>query len=256
MTSTARVPLYDALSPDYDRFVDWEARLTYELPFFERLFGEQVVNRVLDTACGTGHHAVALTQRGYEVVGTDLSAEMIALARGNAAETSVPVEFAVAGFGQLARAVGGNFDAVLCLGNSLPHLLSEQAVTAALTDMAAVLREGGLLVMQSRNYDRVWRGRERFMPPTAHRHGDDEVIFFRFMDFHAETMTFNMARFWRTADGWDFRVDATELRPIFHQDLAATLKAAGFQSTAFYGDYRFSPFDPTTSGDLIVVAQR
>jgi glycine/sarcosine N-methyltransferase len=256
MTPPERVPLYDALSADYDCFVDWKARLAYELPFFERLFGEHGTRRVLDVACGTGHHAIALAQRGFETVGTDLSAEMIDLARRNAARHGVPTEFAVAGFGELSQTVGTGFDAALCLGNSLPHLLTGKAVAAALTDMAALLREGGLLVVQNRNYDKVWGQQERFMPPTAYRSGDQEIIFFRFMDFRPETMTFNMARFWRAADGWDFRVDATELRPIFCDELAAALKAAGFESASFYGDYGFSPFETDTSGDLIAVARR
>jgi len=256
MTSHTPVPLYDALSADYDRFVNWEARLAFELPFFEQLFNRHAVRRVLDTACGTGGHAIALAQRGYQVAGADLSAKMIALARQNAAGANVPVEFAVAGFGELAQTVGVGFDAILCLGNSLPHLLTKQAVAAALADMAIALRRGGLLIIQNRNYDRVWKQGERFMPPTAHRHGDQEIIFFRFMDLGKETMTFNMARFWRTTGGWDFCVDATTLRPIFYHDLATVLETAGFRSATFYGDYRFSPFDPENSGDLVAVAQR
>lgn len=31
------VPLYDDLGADYDRFVDWESRLRFELPAIERL---------------------------------------------------------------------------------------------------------------------------------------------------------------------------------------------------------------------------
>jgi glycine/sarcosine N-methyltransferase len=256
MMPSLQVPLYDALGADYDRFVDWKTRLAHELPFFEQVFGERDVHRVLDAACSTGRHAIALAQRGYQTVGADLSAEMIAVARQNALEAGVAVEFVVAGLGELAQTVGGGFDAVLCLGNSLPHLLTPEAVAAALADMATVLGKGGLLVIQNRNYDRVWTQRERFMPPTAHRSGDRETIFFRFMDFHADTMTFNMARFWRTADGWDYRVDATELRPILGDDLAAALDAAGFGPVDFYRDYRFSPFDPETFGDLIALARR
>ena len=156
MTSDTPVPLYDALSADYDRFVDWEARLAYELPFFERLFSERSIHRVLDAACGTGHHAIVLAQRGYQVAGADLSAEMIALAWRNAAKAKVSLEFTVARFGELAQSVGRDFDAVLCLGNSLPHLLTAEAVADALADMAAALRQGGWLVIQNRNYDKVW----------------------------------------------------------------------------------------------------
>ncbi|MDY7040920.1 MAG: class I SAM-dependent methyltransferase, partial [Chloroflexota bacterium] len=79
------VPLYDPFSSDYDRFVNWKERLAYELPFIERQLTAVGARRVLDAACGTGMHAIALAQRGYEVIGADLSAGMIERARENAA---------------------------------------------------------------------------------------------------------------------------------------------------------------------------
>jgi glycine/sarcosine N-methyltransferase len=251
----SRVPLYDALAADYDRFVNWQGRLDHELPFFDRLFAGQGIERVLDAACGTGHHAIALAQRGYQVVGADLSAAMVERARENAAGAGLDIRFVVAGLGQLA-ALGEAFNAVLCLGNSLPHLLTAAAVDGALADFAAVLRPGGLLVIQNRNFDRVWAGQERFMPPQSHRDDEDEWLFVRFYDFHQETVTFHMIRLRRTEEGWAQDVEATDLRPIFHEDLAAALVAAGFGNVAFYGGYDGSAFEPAQSGDLIAVARK
>jgi 2-polyprenyl-3-methyl-5-hydroxy-6-metoxy-1,4-benzoquinol methylase len=241
------------LAADYDRFVNWKARLSHELPFLDALFKEHGVRRVLDAACGTGYHAIALAQRGYEVAGADLSAAMIDRARQNAQAEGVEVHLAVAGLGELAT-LGRTFDAVLCLGNSLPHLLSAQAVDKALADFAAVLRPGGLLVIQNRNFDLVWARQERFMPPQAHREEAGEWLFLRFYDFHAETVTFNMIRLRRTEEGWAQHVESTELRPIFRDDLATALATAGLDRISFYGSYDGSSFDPAQSGDLIAVA--
>ena len=251
----SRVPLYDALAADYDRFVNWKGRLAHELPFFDQLFAGQDVLHVLDAACGTGHHAVALAQRGHRAVGADLSAAMIERARENASAAGVDVRFTVAGFGELA-ALGEAFDAALCLGNSLPHLLTAAAVDNALVDFAAVLRPGGLLVIQNRNFDRVWAKRERFMGLQSHRDDEGEWLFVRFYDFHAETLTFHMIRLRRTEEGWAQDVESTELRPIFRDDLAAAIAAVGFENAAFYGGYDNSAFDPAISGDLIAVARR
>lgn len=251
----SQVALYDALAVDYDRFVNWEGRLAHEMPFFERLFGKQGVKRVLDAACGTGHHALALARRGFHVAGADLSASMIERARQNAANAGLDVAFFVAGLGELAR-LGQTFDAVLCLGNSLPHLLSAAEVAAALADFAAVLRPGGLLVIQNRNLDRVWAERERFMAPQVHREGDQEWVFVRFYDFHPKTLTFNMVRLRRDHGGWQQDVQATALRPIFQRDLGLGLAEAGFSQVTFYGDYQRAPFDAEESGDLIAVAQK
>jgi glycine/sarcosine N-methyltransferase len=254
MPLVSRVPLYDALAADYDRFVNWEGRLSHELPFFESLFQSQGVQRVLDAACGTGRHAIALARQGYQVGGTDLSSAMIEMARENASVHGVDVTWAVAGLGELAS-LGWTFDATLCLGNSLPHLLSASAVDEALADLSVVLRPGGLLLIQNRNFDRVWAERERFMPPQSYRDASGEWLFIRFYDFHQETVTFHMLRLRRTEEGWAQDIESTDLRPIFRDDLAVALTAAGFDRIDFYGGYDGSAFDPARSGDLIAVAR-
>jgi glycine/sarcosine N-methyltransferase len=255
------VPLYDALAADYDRFVNWEARLAHELPVLEAFFQAGGVRRILDAACGSGQHAIALAQRGYRVVGADLSAAMISRARENAAAAGVDVDFAVAGLGELAflaRRAGSEepFDALLCLGNSLPHLLSAEAVGAALADFAAVLRPGGMVIIQNRNFDRVWTRRERFMGPQAHSEGQGQWLFVRFYDFHPSTLTFNMVRLANTGQGWVQDVESTELRPIFAGELVEGLRSAGFEQIELYGGYDRSPFHLDDSGDLLAVARR
>jgi glycine/sarcosine N-methyltransferase len=249
------VPLYDVLAADYDRFVNWPARLAHELPFLERLFQLHGARHVLDAACGTGQHAIALAQRGYQVTGADLSEAMVEQAGRNAAAAGVDVPFVVAGFGQLA-ALGRIYDAVLCLGNSLPHLLTASAVADTLADFASALRPGGLLVIQNRNFDRVWATRERFIGPQSYQGAEGEWLFLRFYDFHEETLTFNMVRLRRMEAGWAQDVHATELRPVFRDRLAEALATAGFGDSAFYGGYDGSAFDPAQSSDLIAIAQR
>ncbi len=251
----SQVPLYDALASDYDRFVNWEGRLAHELPFFDRVFAGRDHLDVLDAACGTGRHTIELARKGHHVVGADLSGSMLSRARRNAVAAGAAVAFANVGLGGLVT-LGKVFDAVLCLGNSLPHLLTSSAVDEALTDFAAVLRPGGLVVIQNRNFDRVCRDRERFMAPQSHQAGDDEWVFVRFYDFVGETITFNMIRLRRTQDGWAQDATSTVLRPIFRDDLVSRLAASGFGEVVCYGDYSGAAFDASESGDLIAVGKR
>ena len=251
-------PLYDAFSDDYDRFVDWEGRLAYELPFLQAQLEAVRARRVLDVACGTGVHALALAERGYDVVGADVSAGMIARARENAAADGRDVRFVVAGFGALAGAVEGRFDALLCLGNSLPHVLIAPALAAALDDMAACLRPGGLLFIQNRNFDRVLQERQRWMPPQDHREGEREWVFMRFYDWASDTrLTFNVVTLHREGVGaWQQRVTATELWPLRQGELVLALAGAGFGTITCWGDMQGAPFDCAESTNLIITARR
>lgn len=252
------IPMYDDLSIDYDRFVDWPGRLKVELPFIERQLQAVPARRVLDAACGTGMHAIALAQRGYVTLGADLSAPMIKRARANAAAAGVEAHFEVAGFGQLSARLGTGFDAVLCLGNSLPHALTAEELHATLADFARCLRPNGLLLVQNRNFDLVLARQERWMEPQTHREGDTEWLFIRFYDFEADgTLLFNMLTLQRMGTGpWTQHATATRLRPLLRQELLAALLAAGFEQITAWGNMQGQPFDPERSPNLVVTARK
>jgi SAM-dependent methyltransferase len=72
--------------------------------------------RVLELACGTGSILARLRPR-YEVTGVDLSAEMLAVARRKLAGVEL-VQADMTGV-----RLGRRFDAVLCLYDSINHLL-------------------------------------------------------------------------------------------------------------------------------------
>lgn len=253
--------MYDELSSDYDRFVNWNNRLPYELPFLERtLQGKQ---RLLDAACGTGMHAIALARRGFDASGADLSSRMVARARVNAAEAGVAIDFREAGFGELAHnfvpeAGSPLFDAVLCLGNSLPHAVGPGALEAALRDLADLLRPGGLLLLQNRNFDAVTSRQERWMEPQAHREGESEWLFQRFYDFlPSGLIQFNLITLRREGtQPWQQHVASSLLRPLTQSDLAAALPAAGFDHIQWFGGLSGEPFDAEKSGNLVVLATK
>jgi SAM-dependent methyltransferase len=257
--------MYDTFSEDYDRFVNWTSRLEYEFPFIEKqleaLEGVGRPIRILDTACGTGIHALGLAKRGYVTAGADLSAGMIERARANAAAAGVTVRFAAAGFGALAKTFSVEgvfpFDALLCMGNSLPHVLTPQDLALALTDFARCLRPGGLVLIQNRNFDAVLAKRERWMEPQSNQEGDNEWIFLRFYDYELDGLiNFNFVTLRRQTGGeWRQHVAATFLYPLKQVELVAALKASGFEGIRCYGDMTGAAFDPANSGNLIITAK-
>ena len=76
---TERPDKYSRL--EYRRLIAWPQRLQREAPMLEEILGSGPSRRVLDLGCGTGEHSRFLASQGYEVVGVDASASMIASAR-------------------------------------------------------------------------------------------------------------------------------------------------------------------------------
>lgn len=250
--------IYDAFSTDYDRFVNWHARLAAEMPFLENQLKKAGARSVLDAACGTGMHVIALTKLGFNATGADLSAGMIERARFNAAASGLKIQFESVGFGELQHTFGvQTFDAIICLGNSLPHLLTPESLNAAMKDFADCLRPGGILITQNRNFDSVIQKRERWMEPQSAHEGQTEWLFLRFYDFDPDGLiTFHVVSLRREGSGtWSQSDMATSLMLLLHDDLISAFETAGFNSIACFGDLTGTPFDPKSSANLVVIGR-
>jgi SAM-dependent methyltransferase len=248
---------YDDLGHEYDVMVSWAERLAREEAFFRRVFDANGARSALDAACGTGMHAIAFARQGLRCAGADLSPAMIDKARENARAAGVSVRFEICGFGGLSRLFSEPFEAVTCLGNSLPHLPDDETLAAALGDFASVLAPGGVLVIQNRNYDRVLREKTRFMPVTSRTDDSGETLFLRITDFlGGESLSFSIVTLRKRNGAWGQTVKTTPLRAMRRETLENALHGAGFRSVETYGSFAFAPFDAPGTGDLIAVAKK
>jgi SAM-dependent methyltransferase len=250
---------YNELGDDYDRMVSWEERLAREEQFFRGLFEAHAVRRVLDCACGTGMHAAAFALWSLESAAADLSPVMVEHARANARAAGVLVELRVAGFGEMEVSFAGKFDAVTCLGNSLPHLLTDDSLHACLADFHAVMRSGGILVVQNRNYDRVLMERQRFMPVIARSDPDGETLYLRITDFSGrefnERIDFTLVTLRKKGGAWSQSAQSTPLRALRLSTMEEALAVAGFSFREAFGGFGGAPFDSRGSSDLVIVAR-
>lgn len=257
--------MYDAFSAYYDHFVNWQERLAFEMPFIEQnlsdLASDRHTIRILDAATGSGMHVVELSRSGFLAYGADLSPEMVRLAQANAYHAQVEAIFKVAGFGELAKIFSETlpFDAVLCLGNSLPHVASEVELQDAIGDFYACLKPGGLVMIQNRNFDAVLAQHERWMEPQASREGDEEWLFLRFYDFESDRMiNFNIITLYRQSQtAWQQSVGSTRLLPVISQQLDRAIRKAGFSEIRYFGSMSTETiYDRLNSGNLVALAKK
>ena len=190
METVGAEEFYNRLAGAFDVMTDWPKRLALEMPFLEKTLRAHSALSVLDTACGTGWHSIALAQKGYAATGGDASPAMIESARKNAGESRLSVFFQVADFSRLEK-IPGTFDALLCLGNSLPHVLSEPALRETFRQMKSKIKPGGVIILHNLNYDLRWKKQPRFFAAE----GNAELLVWRFADYGTEFITFHTALF-------------------------------------------------------------
>lgn len=103
--------------------------------------------RVLDVGCGTGNVSLACAERGAQVVGIDINAEMLEVAREKAKATGLEdrIELLELGVAEMARRIQGGFDAaVACL--TFSELTADEQIYT-LSAVHGLLRSGGALVI-------------------------------------------------------------------------------------------------------------
>ncbi|XP_048338284.1 glycine N-methyltransferase [Sphaerodactylus townsendi] len=131
------------------------------------LLRSQRCQTVLDVACGTGVDSIMLVEEGFSVTSVDASDKMLKYAlkeRWNRRKEESFDKWVIeeANWLTLAQDLpkpGDGFDAVICLGNSFAHLpdfKGDQSVhKQALKNIASMVRPGGILVIDHRNYDYI-----------------------------------------------------------------------------------------------------
>lgn len=97
--------------------------------------------RLLDVGCGTGKSFVPMLERGWEVVGCDLSPAMLEIAREKVGEE---VRLEIADVRELP--VFGEFDLVWALNDTLNNLLSASELRAAVEGMGRNLAPDGAIL--------------------------------------------------------------------------------------------------------------
>jgi len=113
--------------------------------------------KVLDLALGDGHDSIFLIKRGYDVTSNEVDNVYISQANDNAVRENVRLNIRKCYWQEIDKSPlykSEEFDFAFCLGNSFPnYLLNGEDRIKSLQNFWAVLKKGGTLLFDSRNFD-------------------------------------------------------------------------------------------------------
>lgn len=109
---------------------------------------------VLDLACGSGRHSISLGKVGYDIVGLDVSSNLLRKAKNTSSGTSSKLNLVRADM-RFLPFWGAAFSAVLSLDSSFGYLQSEEEDLMCLKEIARVLDRGGVFLIDVFNRERV-----------------------------------------------------------------------------------------------------
>jgi SAM-dependent methyltransferase len=212
----------------WDELIDWESRAESEGSFFIDLLKERGARNILDVATGTGFHSVRLIKAGFEVVSVDGSISMLKKAHDNGWKHKYVLRTVYADWRWLNRDVHGEYDAIVCLGNSFTHIFNERDRRKALAEFYAMLKHDGILILDQRNYDYMidhgFKSKHKF-----YYCGDNVTA-------EPEHVDEGLARFKYTfPDKSEYYLNMYPLRKDYTRRL---MHEVGFQKVETYGDFQ------------------
>ena len=212
----------------WDELIDWERRAEREGDFFIQQLQEAGSRQALDVATGTGFHSVRLLQAGFDVVSADGSPQMLYEAFENARRRGFVMRTVQADWRYLNRDVHGEYDAIICLGNSFTHMFKEHDRRKALAEFYAMLKYNGILILNQRNYDRILD--DGFSSKHTYYYCGDDI------SAEPEHVDDGLARFRYTfPDQSVYNLNMFPLRKNYTRRLMAEV---GFQKIETYGDFQ------------------
>ena len=144
----------------------WQRAEEFCDPLIE-LLGIEPGARILDLACGSGRFALPLAQRGFRVVGLDLSSAYLKRGRAKAAERGLEVRFVQGDMRALPFKEA--FDAVVNLFTSFGYFEDESDHLRVLQEVRRSLKPGGRFLLEMANRDGLVR---RFQAHDWHEFPD------------------------------------------------------------------------------------
>lgn len=198
--------------------------------------------KILDVGCAIGELTYALTTFGFPVWGIDSDAEMIEKALKFKPEDAMFPIFEQRDMRKLAeRFPEAFFDAVLCFGNTLVHLLTEEEILDFLEEAHKILVPEGKLSIQIINYKHIIGDNIKNLPLIENK----QIRFERSYNFRIDSdlIDFNTCLTIKET-GQDIE-NSVVLYALRKEKFQKLLEKSGFEIVTLCGNFNGSPYSET-----------
>lgn len=225
-----------ALAGMWTDFVNFPKRKETEIPFLM----QHLKGKVFDACLGSGATTIGLKLSGIEdIISNDIDEDFIDVAKAEADKHRVSLDITNHDWRSLDKKYSDRFNTVLCLGNSITYLFKEDDQINTLRNFRNILRKGGKLIIDERNYahhfldgdykfsgDILYCGKDEVSAHPVHISRSMVV-----MEYHEKHNPHGLH---------------LVLYPFKEGELKGLIEKAGFSKITAFGDYKkeFKPEEP------------
>ena len=223
--------LYDSFMKNVD-YQEWTDKI--ELIF--RKYGKSP-KTIADLACGTGGVTNPLAARGYQVIGVDISEDMLYVAREKARKSGLQVPYICQDISELT--LHHPVDAVLCMCDGFNYILEEEKLKRSLDRIHHYINPGGILIFDISSYYKLSTilG-NKTMADTAE---DLSLIWLNHFVKETRLLEMNLTIFKKQGDCYK-RIEETQMQKAWKMgEIIELLNECGYLNISAYSSQGLTP---------------
>ena len=221
--------MYESFAYLYDRLTD-DVDYKKFIEFIESQFAKyyQSAELILELACGTGTLTKLLCEKGYDVIGLDLSADMLEVAREKCPETLFinqdMTEFELY----------GTVDAIVCCLDSVNYITDKRKLLKMFKLVKNYLNPGGVFIFDINSEYKL----KNVIGNNCFVRNEEEVFYSWENEIEKDRVNFYLTFFTENEDGTFDRIDETHTERIYkEEELEILLEKAGLELKNKFYDF-------------------
>lgn len=231
----------------YDALNTFDTDVPFYLKMIEK-FGESI----LELACGTGRLTIPIAEKGFEIIGIDISEAMINEANNKSNSAKLDIEFIESDIRNFE--LNQKFSLILLPFNSICHLHDFESITSCFSCVKKHLKTNGRFIIDVFKPDLnfLLRDKNKSFEKAVYKnpYANNEVKLMESINYNEVDQISQFK--------WLFQIEEEEteqdlnMRMFFPQELDNYLRFAGFEIEEKFGDYDESAFTNSSSKQIII----
>ena len=237
---------YDGLTED----VDYPAKAEYFLKLCERY--NHFPGKTLDLACGTGSFTIELKKRGIDVMGADMSIDMLTQAQMKSSEQELDIMYFCCKMQELELPF--EIDTCVCTLDSINHITSKSELKKAFIHISSCLADDGLFIFDANT---VYKHRE-ILGDNCYIFDTDEVFCAWQNNYNEKNNKVIITLDFFEPDGEKYVRCSEQFaeRAYTHSEMEEMLDSAGMEIAGLFDDMSFESPDKASQREIYVVRKK
>jgi ubiquinone/menaquinone biosynthesis C-methylase UbiE len=180
-------------------------------------------NNAIDLGAGHGIQSIALSELGFNITAIDFNNQLLQELEDNKGQVLIDTVFDdirnITDYKHL------NPRLVVCCGDTISHLESEQEIADLVKSIREILTNDGKVVLTFRDYSEELTGSQRFIPVK----NDTERILTCFLEYTEKKVRVTDLLYEREGDSWNQKISSYDKVRISQGKVTGILKENGFR---------------------------